>query len=112
MESVEVVYYTCLNDVCPKYRNVFREGDPEHESCARERLWREGQEGAMPQWLWFAIPAALALMIAAGATLTIRRMRGAKRKPPMLREEKKTWSGAQAHREEREGSSVPPPIST
>jgi hypothetical protein len=111
MDSVEVVYYTCLNNECPKHRNVFREGDPQHENCARERLWLEGQRADVPRWLWFAIPVALA-MIVAGATLAVRKMRAADFKPPMLREEKKTWSGAQTHREEREGHPVPPPIST
>jgi len=47
-----------------------------------------------------------------GGMLAARMMRTARFKPPMLRgeEETKTWSGGQAHRDDREGSSVPPPI--
>lgn len=111
MDTVEIVYYTCLNNDCPKHRNVFREGDPQHENCARERLQLEGQREPMPLWLRIAIPVAVAAAIA-GGMLAARMIRTARFKPPMLRgeEETKTWSGAHAHRDDREGSSVPPPI--
>jgi hypothetical protein len=113
MESVEVVYYTCLNNDCPKHRNIFLEGDPEHANCARERLWLEGQRPAPPRWLWFAIPAGLAVL-AAAAVLVSRKIRDAQFKPPMLlgQDDMKTWSGAQAHRDDREGNPVPPPMRT
>lgn len=67
MDTVEIVYYTCLNNDCPKHRNVFREGDPQHENCARERLQLEGQREPMPLWLRIAIPVAVAAAIAGGA---------------------------------------------
>lgn len=110
MDTVEVVYYTCLNNDCPKHRNVFMEGDPQHERCARERLWLEGQRQRAPRWLWLAIPAALAA--AAGAVVLLRMMRDRQFKPPMLRgeEQMQTWSGAHAHRDDREGNAVPPPM--
>src|SRR5690349_19387376 len=71
MDSIEVAYYTCLNNECPKHRNIFREGDPLHANCDRERLWLEGQRRPMPVWAWIAIPAAIAL--AAGAGLWMMR---------------------------------------
>lgn len=110
MDTLEVVYYTCLNNDCPKHRNIFVEGDPEHERCARERLWLEGQRRGMPRWLLFAVPAALAA--AAAAVVIVMQLRKPGLRPPMLRgeEEMKTWSGAHAHREDREGNTVPPPI--
>jgi hypothetical protein len=110
MDTLDVVYYACLNNDCPKHRNVFVEGDPEHRNCARKRLWLEGQRQGMPRWVWFAIPAALAM---ASAAVAIARMRKPRFQPPMLREtEMKTWSGAHSHREDREGNAVPPPISS
>lgn len=60
---MEVAYHTCLNNECPKHRNIFREGDPLHAHCERERLWLEGQQRPMPVWAWIAIPAALALAV-------------------------------------------------
>ncbi len=111
MDSMEIVYYTCLNNECPKHRNVFMEGDPKHDGCARERLWLEGQSPTTPAWLWFAIPAAL--LAIAGGILLARSMRPTEGKPPILetQTQTKTWSGAHAHREDREGNAVPPPIS-
>jgi hypothetical protein len=113
MDSVDVVYYTCLNNACPKHRNIFREGDPQHENCARERLYLEGQREPMPRWMWFAIPAAVAGAAVAGL-LVMRMIRNAREngKPPMLRgeTETKTWSGAHSHRDDRAGNAVPPPI--
>lgn len=112
MDTLEVVYYTCLNNDCPKHRNVFMEDDPEHENCARERLWLEGQRPSVPQWVWFAAPLAFAAL-AAGAVLLLRMARPQQPKRRSLHEDPpmKTWSGAHAHRDEREGSAVPPPIS-
>lgn len=109
MDTLEAVYYTCLNNDCPKHRNIFKEGDPEHERCASERLWLQGQRRGVPRWLLFAIPAVMAA--AAVATVLVR-MRKPGSRAPMLRgeAETKTWSGAHAQREDREGSSVPPPI--
>lgn len=110
MDTLEVVYYTCVNNECPKHRNVFAEGDPEHEHCARQRLWLEGQRPAVPVWVWFALPVAISAAVAGGIALL--RTRGAQSRPPMLRgeAETKTWSGSHAHREDREGNAVPPPI--
>ncbi len=112
MDTLEVVYYTCLNNDCPKHRNIFREDDAEHENCERERLWLEGQKPGMPGWAWFAIAAGLGM--AAAAAALILRMRPSKPQQRTLREETemKTWSGAQSHRDDREGNAVPPPIST
>jgi hypothetical protein len=110
MDTMEIVYYTCRNSECPKHRNVFVEGDPQHENCARERLYLEGQERPA-QWLWYAVPAAI--MLAAAAVFAWRRVAEARRfRPPMLREERphQTWSGHHAHLDEREGFTVPPPI--
>lgn len=112
MDTVEVVYYTCVNSECPKHRNVFTEGDPQHEGCARERLFLEGQRPAgMPRWVLFAAPAAIAAL-ATGAVLLLRMMRANNRGPRTLHEDlpMKTWSGASAHRDDREGNPVPPPI--
>lgn len=113
METVEIVYYTCLNNECPKHRNVFMEGDPQHDGCERERLWLEGQEpiAQSPRWMWIAVPALLGI-IAGGAFLAIRMRDRDKSQPRTLHDEipMKTWSGAQAHRDDREGNAVPPPI--
>lgn len=111
MDSVEIVYYTCLNQDCERYRSVFAEGDLEHQNCAREQLWLESEGAGLPGWLLIALPVALAAM-ATLAVIALRSMRGEKRKGPMLRGqgETKTWSGGKAHREDREGSAVPPPI--
>lgn len=111
MDTLEAVYYTCLNNECPKHRNVFMEGDPEHEHCARERLWLEGQRRGVPVWVWFT--AAGILAAAAASTAIVMRMRASRFRPPMLRGETdlKTWSGVHAHRDDRQGNPVPPPIS-
>lgn len=112
MDTLEVVYYACVNRDCPKYRSVFTEGDPQHESCARERLFLEGQQpAAVPRWILIAAPVALAALTA-GAVLLLRMLRANEREPRTLHEElpMKTWSGAHAHRDDREGNPVPPPI--
>lgn len=112
MTTTEIVYYTCRNSECEKYRNVFIEGDPEHANCERERLFLEGQT-RVPQWVWFTVPAALAL-VAGAVVLGLRIAKARRFQPPMLREERptQTWSGhhADAHLDERQGYSVPPPI--
>lgn len=113
MDTLEIVYYTCINNDCPKHRSVFTEGDPQHERCARERLWLEGQRPAarVPRWIVFAVPVAAAA-VAAGVLLLVRFMRVDESKPSIHEEQPmKTWSGAHAHRDDREGSTVPPPIS-
>jgi hypothetical protein len=112
MDTVEIVYYTCMNDECDKYRNVFAEGDPLHANCARERLWLQGEQRGMPMWAWLAAPIALAA--AAGAVFAFRRARkNMKQKRTLYGEERRsqTWSGAHTHLDEREGYPVPPPIS-
>lgn len=106
-----IVYYTCLNNDCPKHRNIFPEGDPEHQNCARERLWLEGQRPSMPAWIWFALPAAL--LLGAGAVMLMRSKRnGSDTRPTKLHEERptQTWSGTERHIDERPGHPVPPPI--
>jgi hypothetical protein len=113
MDTLEIVYYTCLNNECPKHRSVFMEGDPQHEGCERERLWLEGQEPVSQglRWMWIALPALLAT--AAAGVYFAMRMRGSRgSKPRTLHDEipMKTWSGAQSHRDDREGNAVPPPI--
>lgn len=112
MDTLEIVYYTCLNNECPKHRNVFMEGDPLHERCERERLWLEGQRPVShaARWMWIAVPVLVAM--SAGAFALLRMMRGRQEKPRTLHEEipMKTWSGAHAHRDDREGNAVPPPI--
>jgi|GEM_PF-3991934 len=109
MATAEIVYYTCLNNDCPKHRNVFIDGDPQHEGCARERLWLEGRRRGVPVWLWLA-GAGLAVTAVVGTVMRAARKRQSR--PPMLQGEMelKTWSGAQAHRDDREGSTAPPPI--
>lgn len=111
MDTMEIVYYTCRNSDCPKHRNVFVEGDPQHAKCDRERLFLEN-ESRGPQWMWFALPAAIAL--AATAFYLWRRMAETppQQQPRMLHEERpqQTWSGSHTHLDERHGSAVPPPI--
>ena len=112
MDTLEIVYYKCVNDDCEKYRNIFAEGDPLHENCARERLWLEDEQRPTPVWAWFAAPVALA--IAAACVYAFRRARqNMKQKRSLKGEERRTqtWSGAHAHLDEREGHPVPPPIS-
>lgn len=112
METVEIVYFTCLNNECEKYRNVFAEGDPQHANCARERLYLEGENRSTPMWVWIAAPV---LMFAAAATIIAlrRARRDTEEKRTLYGEERptQTWSGAESHLDEREGFPVPPPIS-
>lgn len=109
MDTVDIVYYTCLNNDCAKHRNVFVEGDPQHEGCSRQRLWLEGERQQRPVWVWVA--AGIAAAAAAGIVIA-RTAQPLKFKPPMLRGEAQmqTWSGGHAHRDDREGNRVPPPI--
>jgi hypothetical protein len=113
MMMEEVVYYTCLNNDCEKHRNIFVEGDPDHATCARERLFLQGQdEPRFPSWMWYAIPAALIGGIA--AYIVISRVRASRAfHPPMLREETSSpqWSGSATQEDERRGNAVPPPMS-
>ncbi len=102
---MEAVYYTCLNNKCPKHRNVFLQDDPEHADCACERLYLEGQSRA-PAWLWFALPAALGLAVVAAFLFVTR----TQRPQPLLPPENETWSGAERTNTEREGHAVPPPM--
>ncbi len=99
-------YYTCLNNKCPKHRNVFLDDDPEHADCERERLHLQG-ESRVPTWLWFAVPAALALAVAVG--LAIAR-RGNDEPQPRTREIE-LWSTTETISLEPEGHTVPPPMS-
>lgn len=57
---METTYYTCLNQHCPHHRNVFVDGDAEHEHCERTVLRFEEQSGR-PGWLRMAIPVAVAV---------------------------------------------------
>lgn len=114
---MEITYYTCLDNHCPKHRNVFAEGDPTHEHCARERLrLGETEDTGAPMaaspWLWVALALATAAAVA-GLTLMMRAARTNRFQPPMLREEPQAqqWSAAHSEIDEkRQGHTVPPPI--
>jgi hypothetical protein len=111
METVEIVYFTCLNKDCDKYRNVFAEGDPLHENCEHERLFLEGERRGVPMWAWVAAPAIM-LMAAAWVMALRRARRNMKQQRTLYGEERssQTWSGTESHLDEREGHPVPPPI--
>ncbi len=115
MITSETVYYTCLNNDCEKHRSIFVEGDPLHAECKRERLELAGQERrTVPAWLWFAVPAAVTLAAAAVALYRRRAAapKRADRAADLRGHTRQTWSGSHSHVEEqREGKSVPPPIS-
>ena len=68
---METTYYTCLNQHCVKHRNVFLEGDAEHENCERTVL-RFDEESKRPGWLRWAVPAA-AVVAAVVAVQVIKR---------------------------------------
>lgn len=90
MDTTEIVYFTCLNNDCPKHRNIFIEGDPEHAQCARERLYLEGERRPAPAWLRIAVPSALAAIAVGAVTAAFfLRRNGEPEKPqlPMIREE-------------------------
>lgn len=108
---MEIVYFTCLNKDCERFRNIFAEGDAQHANCARERLWLEGQSPSMPMWTWLVVPAAL-LLAAGGMMLYMRSQRGERDQPPSFKDERQrqTWSGSESHLDERRGHPVPPPI--
>ncbi len=67
-----IVYYTCLNNRCPKHRGIFVDGDPEHADCERTRLYLEG-ESPWPRRVSIFVPALLALAAATVAVLVMRR---------------------------------------
>ncbi|HEX5274408.1 MAG TPA: hypothetical protein VFW34_03965 [Candidatus Rubrimentiphilum sp.] len=68
---METTYYTCLNQHCAKHRNVFLDGDSEHERCERTVL-RFDEESKRPGWLRWAVPAA-AVVAALVAVQVVRR---------------------------------------
>jgi len=106
---MEVAYYTCLNRDCYKYRGIFMEGDAEHANCERAELFPQERTG-MPVWMWFAIPAVLA-MAAGAAMMTFMRRRGQQTNlPPMGERRTETWSGTERTEGERKTHPVPPPI--
>lgn len=65
-QATTTIYYTCLNGHCPKHRNIFTDGDPQHVDCARKRL-HFSEERRPVHWLWFAAPIALTLGALAAA---------------------------------------------
>lgn len=71
---MEVVYYTCLNEDCYRYRGVFIEGDTEHANCERTPLSLERDE-ERPSWMAVAAPVAVAAGLAAAATVAVRAIR-------------------------------------
>jgi len=108
---MEVAYFVCLNNDCVNHRGIFVEGDPVHENCRRSRLYLQGESRGL-NWLWFALPAAIAI-VAAVTVRTFMRPQSEKRNhiPPMGERKTETWSGTQRTAEERRGHAVPPPIS-
>lgn len=60
MAPMEATYYTCLNQHCPKHRNIFVEGDAVHEHCERSVL-RFDEESKRPVWMRLAVPAVVAI---------------------------------------------------
>lgn len=111
MDTYEAVYYVCLNRNCERHRNIFLEGDPQHEGCARERLHLQGERTTSP-WLWLALAAGVAGVSAAAVFLLLRNVRSSAPKTPPLHDgaPTKTWSGAHAHRDDRMSHRVPPPL--
>jgi hypothetical protein len=96
---METTYYTCRNQHCPKYKNIFLEGDRLHAHCKRERLRFEG-ESRIPMWAWVAAPIAL-IAIAAGALALRENAR---------RSSRPTTRGSEPVAKESERHTVPPPI--
>lgn len=95
---METTYYTCLNQHCPKHRNIFLEGDPQHENCRRARLHFQ-EERRVPVWVWAAVPAALL-----GIALGVQLMRTlTKRRDTQVPGHKTVAAESERH-------SVPPPI--
>ena len=73
METEAVVYYTCLNNHCPKHRNIFIEGSSEHANCERERFDLEDQRAPFPYAkIALAGTAVAAVIIAAFAAMRVR----------------------------------------
>jgi hypothetical protein len=107
---VDIAYYTCLNNECYKYRGIFMEGDPEHANCERARLFPEERAG-LPAWMWFAVPAAVALVAGAAMMFMRRRSRSTNmHMPPMGERRTETWSGSERITDERKSHAAPPPI--
>lgn len=111
---MESVYYTCLNNDCEKHRNVFVDGDPDHATCERRRLYLEGQEqpARVPMWALVAVPAVIGL---GAAAFFLYRSRARSQMRPQKRDlresqTRQTWSGEHSHPDERRGHAVPPPI--
>ena len=85
--EAEAIYYTCLNNHCPKHRNIFAEGDPEHANCDRERLYLEGQRRPMPTAAIFAAVAVGIAVLSVGAVLMLRARKSRKPQLPTIRDE-------------------------
>lgn len=111
MDTREAVYYICLNQHCPRHRNIFMEGNPQHEACDRERLRFEGERSSSA-WMWLAVAVGVAGATAAATFLLTRALGGRAAKRRSLHEEAptKTWSGAESHRDDRMSHRVPPPL--
>lgn len=110
METTTMTYFVCLNSDCERHRNIFLEGDPLHERCERRALeFDDGGERGAP-WAWIALAAGLG--IAAAAAVTVIRMRRGGDDGQSLHETRpmQTWSGTEAHLDERRGHPVPPPM--
>jgi multisubunit Na+/H+ antiporter MnhC subunit len=85
--ETSAVYYTCLNNDCPKHRNVFMEGDPEHAQCKRERLYLAGERRPVPPAV---VVTAVSIAVAAlgfAISMVLRSRKPRKPQHPMIREE-------------------------
>ena len=67
---MNAVYYTCLNQHCPKHRNIFLDGDLEHAECQRTVFQLEDHRKP-PGWRRYVLPSLMAL----GALITLGVMR-------------------------------------
>jgi hypothetical protein len=68
---METTYYTCLNQHCVRHRNIFLDGDPEHEHCKRTVFRLE--DHAKKPWSWMRI--AIPVVTAVGALVAIGALR-------------------------------------
>jgi multisubunit Na+/H+ antiporter MnhC subunit len=87
METQEVIYYTCLNNHCPKHRNIFAEGDPQHANCDRERFYLQGQREPMPRAAILTGAAVGVATLGLAVVLLLRLRKPRKPQLPMIREE-------------------------